>query len=84
MGPLTTRHIQKPAFSHLTSPVFNLAQTTCKTFLREGSMQIEKQTCSMASDSTAKREICKPYPLAPYLGDECVDVCLHQTGSLKQ
>lgn len=67
MGPLTTRNIQKPSFSHLTSSVFNLAQTTHKTFLREGSMQIEKQTCYMASDSTTKKEICKPYLLALYL-----------------
>lgn len=47
-------------------------------------MQIEKQTCYMASDSAANKEICKPYPLALYLGDKCVDVFLHPTGTLKQ
>lgn len=84
MGPLTTRHTQKHAFSHLTSSVLNLAWATHKNFLREGSMQIEKQACYMASDSTTKSKICKPNLLVPYLWDECVDVCLHQTGSLKQ
>lgn len=38
----------------------------------------------MAADSTAKREICKPYLLALYLWDERGDVCLCQTDSLKQ
>lgn len=80
MGPLTTRHIQKLALSHLTSSVFNLAQTTHKNFLREESMQIEKRACYLASDSIT----CKPNLLAPYLWDERVDVCLYQTGSLKQ
>lgn len=48
-------------------------------------MQFEKQiSCYMAADFTAKKEICKPCLLVLYLCDECVDVCLHQTGSLKQ
>ena len=48
-------------------------------------MQIEKQiSCYMAADSTAKSEICKPYLLALYLRDERVNICLRQTGSLKQ
>lgn len=46
-------------------------------------MQINKQILFyMAADFTPT-EICKPYPLVLYLWDDCVDVCLHQTGSLR-